>query len=143
MKNKPKVFKAITTSLMAFAIFSVVYFLVYFLCGLAVNLLLEIPVIGKLVSLLFFFRGDTPDMALSLLSPGIAYFVIMAVQQKINKDSPTRGLSCILLGIFIVLLHIISLIINLIYGAGILKNVIQIVAGFVIFSNGMGDIKED
>ena len=140
---RPKVFKAILTSVLAFIIFSVVYFLVYFICGLVVNLLLEIPVIGRLIDLLFFFRGDTPDMALSILSPGIAFFVTMAAQEKLHKDAPTKGLSCVLLGIIIVLLHIVSLFVNLIYGNGIFKNIVQIIAGFIIFSNGMGELKEN
>ena len=143
MINKPKVFKAIITSLVAFTFFSVVYFLVYFLCGLLINLLLKIPLIGWLIDLLFFFRGDSPDMVLSILSTGVAFFVTMTIQEKINKEAPTRGLSCVLLGIFIVLLHIVSLIINLIYGDGILKNVIQIIAGCIIFSGGMGELKEN
>ena len=143
MSSKPKVFKAIITSLLAYAIFSAVYFIVYLIFGLAIDFLLEIPVIGWLIDLLFFFRGDTPDMMLSLLSPGIAYLVTMAAQLKINKETPTRGLSCILLGIFIMLLHIVSLIINLIYGDGIFKNIIQAIAGFFIFSSGLGELKEN
>lgn len=143
MSNKPKVFKAIITSIVAFAVFSAVCFLVYFICGLAINLLLEIPVIGWLIELLFFFRGDSPDMVLSILSPGVAFFVTMTIQEKINKEAPTRGLSCVLLGIFIVLLHIVSLIINLIYGDGIFKNIIPIIAGCIIFSGGMGELKEN
>lgn len=143
MSNKPKVFKAFITSLLAFIVFSVIYMVAYLIIGGAIYLLSKIPLIGRLVDLLFFFRGDTPDMMLSLLCPGIAYLVTMAAQEKINKETPTRGLSCILLGIFIMILHIVSLIINLAYGDGILKNVIQLIAGFIIFSNGMGDIKKN
>ena len=142
MSNKPKVFKAFVTSLVAFVMVSVVHFVVYLLCGLTIDLFLKIPVIGWLIDLLFFFRGDTPDMALSILSPIIAYFVTLGVQEKMNKETPTRGLSCVLLGILIILLHIVSLIINLIHGDGILKNVIQIIAGYVIFNGGISDLKE-
>ena len=142
VQTRPRIFKAIFTSILAFIIFAIVYLIGYLIIGGAIYLLSNIPLIGRLVGLLFFFRGDTPDMMLSLLCPGVAYLVTMATQEKINKDAPTRGLSCILLGIFVMLLHIASLIINLIYGNGILKNIAQTIAGFVIFSNGIGELKK-
>lgn len=141
MQNKPKVFQAIATSLLMFVAFYIVYLLTYLVAGGVIYLLTNIPLIRNLVGWLFSIRGDTPDMMLSLLCPGIAYLATMVMQEKINKDTPTRGLSCILLGLIIVPLHIISLIINLIYGNGILSNVVQIIAGSAIFYNGIGELK--
>lgn len=143
MQNKPKIFKAILTSVLGFFAFTLSYLLAYLIFGGIIYVLLKIPLIGRLIDLIFFFRGDSPDLMLSLLCPGVAYFVTMSLQEKINKEAPTRGVSSVLLGIFIMLLNIASLIINLIYGDGILKNVIQIIAGLVIFFGGMGEIKEN
>lgn len=142
MQNKPSVFKAIVTSLLAFIVFTVVYMVAYLIVGGVFYLLLKIPLIGRLVELLFYSRGDTPDMMLSLLCPGLAYLVTMAIQEALNKETPTKGLSCVILGVLIMLLHIISGVINLIYGEAILKNVVQLVTGFAIFSSGIGHIKK-
>ena len=142
MQNKPKVFKAIITALLASIIFITSYLLTYLIVGGVLYLLVRMPLIGKLIDLLFFFRGDTPDMALALLCPGVAYYVTMFAQAAMNKETRTRGLSCVLHGAGIVLLQVISIVINLIYGDGILANITQLVAGFAIFSGGMGELKE-
>ena len=141
-QKKPKVFKAIMTALLSLLIFGVVYFLSYLIVGGIIALLLKIPVIDTLLGWLFRLRGDTPDMMLSMLSPILAYYCTMATQESINKDKPTRGLSCVLLGIVIVVLHIFSIISNLLLGEGILKNIIQAIAGIVIFNSGKGELRE-
>ena len=142
MQNKPKVFKAIFTSALAFIIFSVVYIVAYLIFGGLISLLLKTPLIGQLLNSLFHIRGDSPMLMLSLLCPGIAYSITMYTQSAVNKDAPTRGLSCILLGIGIVLLQTISLVVNLIYDEGIWSNIVQIITGCIFFSAGMGYIKK-
>ena len=141
-QKKPKVFKAIMTALLGLLIFGVVYFLSYLIVGGIIALLLKIPVIDTLLGWLFRLRGDTPDMMLSMLSPTIAYFVTISAQTVINKDGPTRGMSCVILGIVIMVIHTLSIVINLIHGEGILKNIIQAIAGFIIYNSGKGDLKE-
>ena len=143
MKNKPKVFKAILTSILAFIVFALVYIAAYLIFGGLILLLSKIPLIGSLVDLIFYFRGDSPDLMLSLLCPGIAYIVTMATQAAVNKDAPTRGLCSILLGVGIVLLQAVSLVLNLIYGESIWTNIVLIITGCIIFSSGYGEIKED
>ena len=141
-EKKPRVLRAIMTALLGLIIFAAVYFLSYLIIGGIINLLLKIPVIDKLLGWMFHLRGDTPDMMLSVLAPTIAYFVTMGVQESINKASSTRGLSCMLIGIIIMVIHILSIVINLIYGDGILKNIIQSIAGFIFFSSGKGELRE-
>lgn len=142
VQTRPKIFKAILTSVLAFIIFFVVYFLVYIICGLAIDLLLGIPVIGWLIDLLFFFRGDSPKLVLSLLSPGVSYWVTIIIQEKISKDAPTMGLSCILLGVGVALLQVLSLVLNLIYGESIWTNIVLIITGCIFLFNGIGEIKK-
>lgn len=141
-ENKPKVFKAIMTALLGLIIFGLVYLLAYLILGGIIYLLLKVPVIDNLLGWLFHIRGDTPDMMLSVFAPTLAYFITMSAQEAINKDSSTKGLSCIILGITIIVIHGISIVSNLILGEGILKNIIQVVAGFVFFSSGKGDLRE-
>lgn len=135
-KTKPKVFRAIVTAFLTFFVFGAVYLLAYLILAGVIYVLSIIPLINRLVDLLFYWRGDSPDMLLSVLAPTIAYFVTMVVQESVNKNKPTRGLSCIILGILVTLLHIVSIVINLIYGDGILANITQAIAGIVILHNG-------
>lgn len=143
MSTRPKVFKAIITALLAAVVFTLSYAITYLVGGIINDLLIKVPLIGKLISWLFRIRGDSPGMVLTLLSSGVAYYVTMAAQEAINKDARTRGLSCVLHGAGIVLFQIVFLFINLIYGDAILANVIQLIAGFIIFSGGMGELKEN
>jgi hypothetical protein len=66
----------------------------------------------------------------------------MLVQEAMNKDDPTKGLSCVILGVCIALIHVISIVINLIYGESILKNIVQLIVGCIIFSSGIGMLKD-
>ena len=141
-ETKPRVFKAIMTALLGLTVFGLVYLLSYLIIGGIINLLLQIPVLDKLIGWIFRLRGDTPDMMLSILSPILAYYCTIAAQASINKDKPTRGLSCVLIGIIIMVIQVLSVFINLIYGDGILKNVTQAIAGFIIFAYGKGDLRE-
>lgn len=142
MKEKPKILRAIITSLLTFFVFGAVYMLVYLIIGGILEILSMIPLISGLIDLLFYFRRDNPDMMLSILSPTISFFISMATQVALNKDNPTRGLSLILLGIYIMLLHIVSIPINIIYGEGILKNIVQVIVGFIFFNSGRSEIRD-
>ena len=142
MQKKPKVFKAIMTALLGLLIFGLVYLLSYLIAGGIIYILSKIPIINRLVGFLFHVRGDTPDMMLSLLAPILAYLGTMAVQESINKDKPTRGVSCVILGACITILHIVFIVINLICGDGILNNIGQALAGLAFFTSGRGSLQE-
>lgn len=142
MKGKPQILKSVFSSLLALIVFSLVYFLVFLVLGGIILVLSNIPVIGSLVKLLFYFRGDSPDMMLSLMSPIVAYFVATALLEKINKLRANSGLACILLGVFILLIHVPSLVINLLAGDAFLANITQGIAGVVFIISGHGILKE-
>ena len=131
MQNTPKVFKAILTSVLGSCIFFLSYLLSYLIVGGILYLLSEIPIIGNLVDLLFYFRGDSPDLMLSLLCPAVAYGATIITQEFINNDAPTRGLSCLLIGVGIVLLQVICLVLNLYYGEGVWTNIVLIITGAI------------
>lgn len=141
-KPKPKVFRSIITSLLALFIFGAIYLTAYVILAGIVYILSLIPVVSSLWDLLFYWRGDSPDMLLAILAPTISFFITMTVQDAINKDKPTKGLSCVLLGIFLMTLHIISFIINLIYEDVVLANITQAIAGFIIFRAGRAYLEE-
>ena len=142
MNNKPKVFKAIVIAILGIFLFYLSYIIFYLIIGGIIQILSSLPLIGTLLMWLFVLRGDTPDMMLSFLVPMISYFVVMLAQEKINKIDSTRGLSCEILGICLIVLNVVSLILNLFYGEGILKNIIQAITGIVFFSSGKKLIDE-
>lgn len=136
------IFKAIWTALLSLVAFGIAYILLYLIVGGILVILLNVPIINALVKYVFYIRGDSPDLMLSLMCPGIAYTLTMALQESINKNVPTRGLSCIICGVILLLLHIFSFAINLISGAGIIKNIVQAIVGFIILSKGVSDIRQ-
>lgn len=134
---KPKVFKAILTGLLGIAFFATVYILTSLIVGGVIYILMKIPLIDNLVGWFFYIRGDSPDLMLAILAPTIAYTLTKWLLVTINKDSPTQGLSCIVAGVIITIIHILSLILNLIYGESILFNISQAIAGLVLFLFGI------
>lgn len=135
--GKPKVLKSIFLAIISFVVFYLSYLLVYLLISAAITLLSKLPIIGFLIDWIFYIRGDTPDMMLSLLCPMVSFYTaygsIVAMSQK---QEATTNLSAKILGVLLVSINIISVIINLIYGEGILKNICVIIAGILIFSSG-------
>ena len=124
MLTVSKFMKAFFASILAFIIFTAVYFFVFLILGFVAYFLLKLPVIGTIIDYLFFFRGDSPDIVLCLITASISYFVVMATQEKLLKDTFTRGVSFIAFGGILILLHVASLILNLVYGNSILQNVV-------------------
>lgn len=136
VKEKPSIFKAIMSALLGLIIFGLVYIMSYIIVSLIIYVLSLIPLIGGFVDWLFYVRGDSPDLMLSILSPTVAYFVTMFSLESINKSCPTFGLSCVILGICLLVLHIASIVLNLLAGEDILKNIVQAIAGVLIFIAG-------
>lgn len=136
MKEKPSIFKAVATALLGLIIFGLVYLLSYIIFGLIIYVMTLIPLLESLVDLLFYVRGDTPDLMLSILSPTLAYYCTKAALESINKNKSTFGLSCMIQGISLIVLHIVSIVLNSLSGAGILKNIVQVIVGFVFFFSG-------
>lgn len=140
--EKPRILKAIFTAILAFIVFGLVYLLTFLILGGIIYVLSIIPIIGGLVDLLFSIRGDSPDMLLATLSPTVAYITSKITIDKIGKTVSTTGLTCILVGIFILLVHIPSLIINIAYGEWFFPNITQALAGIVFMVKGIGSTKE-
>lgn len=142
MKAKPQIFKAIGTALLGTVTFTLAYFITYILVGLIINVLNAIPVVNTLLGWLFKMRGDSPALLLVMLSPTIGYVATVLLLSVINKNSSTLGLSLIIVGSLLIPLHLISMVINLIYGSAILANIAQIVAGIAFIAKGADTIRK-
>lgn len=140
MENKPKVLKSIFLAIISFAVFYLTYLLVYLLISASITLLSKLPIVGFLIDWIFLLRGDSPDMMLSLLCPVVSFYTSYGSIWAMSKNQEaTTNLSAKILGVLLVSVNAISLIINLIYGEGILKNICIVIAGILIFSSANAD----
>lgn len=135
MNQKPRVFISILSSLFFLIIYFLVYTLFYLLLGSAILLLLKVPIIKNILSW-YFYREVGPQAFLPLICVFFCVTAILFLAEKMLKDSPTLGLSCILTGVFLCILHAVSLVINLVFGDPFWANIIQIIAGGILVKEG-------
>ena len=139
MSNKPKIIRAIFSSLIAFLIFFISYLLIYLVAGGIINLLLNIPVIKWLVVSLFRSRGDTPAMMLAVLCPFISAPIASGLARiLVGKHEATHGLSVIITGVLLLIIFSASFIENLLYKdfAVVYQNVFQIISSIWLIAEG-------
>ena len=79
---------------------------------------------------------------LLLLCPTIAYYATTETLGAINKKKTTTGIACAATGAIIVVIHLCFAIMNLIYGASILQNIAQGIAGIIMLVSGISDAQE-
>lgn len=139
-ENKLSVLKGILGFLPGVLVFFIAYTVTYFIIGLILNLALKLPIIGHILGWLFHARGDSPTMLATILGAFFAFCFTCLVLIKIFKSTRTCGLSCFLVGFFILVIHVVSIIINLFYNDPILTNICQGVAGFCLAKIGYSDL---
>lgn len=130
-KEKPSIILSILFSILSFFVFHIAAILFTLIAGAILYLLLYIPVVGKLLDLLFLLRGDTPDMVLTVLSSIVASFSVLFILSKISKNPATSNATCRILGVILIAIHVLSLIVNLTYGNSIFANITYGIAGIV------------
>lgn len=67
----------------------------------------------------------------SLFAPICGYFVALTVCNKLSKGKETADLACVLIGAYLLVISVICLILNLIYGNSVWLNIAFGVAGIV------------
>lgn len=130
--EKANVGKAILSAALSLVAFGAVYFLVFLVLGGIIYLLSKVPVINLLVDFIFYLRGDSPTMMLTILSTITAYIVIGTLLAKLTKTRSTERLACILSGCFMVIIHAVSFFLNLTYGESVIPNIVQAIAGILL-----------
>ena len=135
--DKPKVGKAILCALLCLVVFSLIQILSSLLILLIGAVISVIPLIGKIFNFLFeVLRNESPLAFATITSVFISYYTTSFVQNKLMSDSSTKKVSRRILGIIILVLHILSLITNIMYDGNIFANIACILAGLAfIFSN--------
>lgn len=127
-----KVLTSIGIALLGIILFSLSYFIVVLLIGLLFLLLDAIPLINKLVALLFSIRKDSPDMLAMLVGTVIAYNVCKWLIAKLSGDAKVFSLSCVFSGGFILVFNVLFFIINITLNNAVLANIFLAIAGIIL-----------
>lgn len=132
--EKPKYFISIISTISALVVFLIAYLLANLILAFLVNLMLDLPIVGFLLNRLLFFRGDSTSSFVVTFAALIAAAATLFLIIKIAPHEPTYRLTCTITGVIIMVIHALSAIINLVTGAGIWANLMQFIAGYIIFS---------
>lgn len=127
-----KVLTSIGIALLGIILFSLSYLIVVLLIGLLFLLLDAIPLINKLVALLFSIRKDSPDMLAMLVGTVIAYNVCKWLIAKLSSDENVFSLSCIFSGGSILVFNVLFFIINITLNNAVLANIFLAIAGIIL-----------
>ena len=106
--------------------------LVTLLGALLFWLLYKIPIIRGIVNFLFAKRGDSPSSFIIVVSLVIAYIMMSYVMSKVCGDIQPFSYAMIVIGIIVLIIHITSLVINMINGDAVIANVWSIIFGAMI-----------
>lgn len=82
-----------------------------------------IPILNKLMDILFYIREDSPDMVVVLVSAVLSYVLLIATVERIIKKHLTRKYAIKFTGIYLVSLNVIFLIINVASQNNIMSNI--------------------
>lgn len=126
MTDKPSIARAILLSFLGLVLFYLASFLAALILGIVVLLLYKVP--GLSIVAKWLARFLTED---SFLVPLCGYFSALTIINKLAKDKDTADLTCILLGAYLLIISVICLVLNLIYGNSIWINILYGIAGIV------------
>lgn len=135
-------FKGILFSIVDIFVFLVVYFLLFFILGIFFDFLTKIPLLKTLLGWLFKARGDSPSMLVCILSAISGFMSVIYCNSKLIKSPKVAGVSFIIFGAALLIIHIIFLIINVASGGWLFPNIIQGIAGAVGIFTGASILKE-
>ena len=77
----------------------------------------------------------------SLFAPFCGYFVTLMICQKLSKGKETADLACVLIGAYLLIINVICLILNLIYGNTAWINIAFGIAGVAFIVRKSADLE--
>ena len=139
-ENKLSIVRGILCFIPAVITFAVSYLLVFILLVLLFELLFNIPVIGSLLGFFFHKRGDSPEILASIIGAGSAVLSTCSIVIKMSKSTRTAGLSCLLTGVVVFVIHAISFVLNIVHGEPVFPNIFQAIAGLFLITTGYSNL---
>lgn len=131
MEEKRSVGRAIISAIAGGIVFGVIFFVIRVLVALLINLLSEVPLLGWMIDRFLKLRGESPDMFCCVLAAVVGLFLSLQVMVKISKSNSTLSLSAKIVGISMIVIHLLSLVLNLTCGEPVFPNIIQAIAGIL------------
>ena len=128
--EKPQIGKAILCVMPSLIVFFVSQFLLVIVLALLFGLLLNIPLINKLLGLLVNSLGHTGDSLVIWISVLLSYLLTGWVQGLMMKNHLTECISRKITGSIIIGFNILCLILNIIFHNPLLVNLTCIFFGF-------------
>lgn len=135
-QESKSVFRAILISFLGLLTFYIVGAIVSALLVVIGYLLYQVPILN------FFIKGWVGGLFSqdSLFAPICGYLVTLAILRKLSKGKTTADLACVLLGAYLLIISIICLIQNLIYGNSVWLNIVFGISGIVFIVRKSADM---
>jgi succinate-acetate transporter protein len=95
--------------------------------------LIKIPIIGNIFTGIMGAEGGDPSRITSYAAVLFSYLLVSLLQDKIIGNDNTKTLTRKILGIFIVLWQIVTLVINIASGTDFASNILLIISGLLFF----------
>lgn len=128
-KEKANIFHSILFFILS--LISLVVFLLIFM--ILVFFLIKIPIIGNIFTGMMGAEGGDPSRITSYAAVLFSYLLISLLQDKIIRNDNTKTLTRKILGVFIVLWQIVTLVINIVSGTDFASNILLIISGLLFF----------
>lgn len=131
--EKPQVGRAILFSLAAMVAFFIVYMVVGFVVILVLGLLLQVPVVGTIITWLFHFRGDTPEIFAAILATVLAAQAVAWMIGRFCDLAATRRVTLKISGGILVVVAVLTIIAQIANKGSLLTGIAHLVAGLWMF----------
>ncbi len=128
-KGKANIFHSILFFILS--LISLVVFLLIFM--FLVFLLIQIPIIGNIFTGIMGAEGGEQSRITSYAAVLFSYLLVSLLQDKIIGNDNTKTLTRKILGVFIVLWQIVTLVINITSGTDFASNILLIISGLLFF----------
>ena len=129
MEEKRSIGRAILSAIIGGLVFGLAFIAIRVVVILLINLLADTALLGWLINRFLDFRGESPDAFSCIVAAIVGVVLSLLVMAKISKSDRTCSLSGKILGTTLIVLHAISLVINLVYGEPVSPNIAQMAAG--------------
>lgn len=131
MSEQKHPIQAFFIALLGLVIFAALYFIASLILSVVMYVLVNIPLIGSILSLAMKYTNNTLDCAIILIATYVSLVSSLHVSSKLTPNYPTYRLCCIIIGVILVAVHSVSLILNIIYGEAFFANIVQGIAGLI------------
>lgn len=135
MSEQKHPIQAFFIALLGLVIFAALYFIASLILSVVMYVLVNIPLIGSILSLAMKFTNNTLDCAIILIATYISLAAALHIASKLTSNRSTYHLCAVIIGVILIAVHAISLVLNIICGESFFVNIVQGIAGLIAMSS--------